>query len=232
MKSLSIAIACLLWQPAVALSQDIVRATDPFDEHVLERSQVSTEIVMGVMLTGPGGDGKSPILGMELPKAWVPPQGESPAMFCVRVTSKDGRYASTNAYRVMPGAKTGLRRDIDFPSEKLEFLKMREAAVRVTRGDCHERPNEFALALWSAEEAPSEFLSVFLNAGGQRAAVASDDYAAHCIDETEEAGLKYTARCKFPVAKLNRGGSTTLYFTVNRNRTAEHFQIAVVTPEP
>ncbi|MEY9626289.1 hypothetical protein [Sinorhizobium fredii] len=232
MKRFLIAIACLLWQPAAALSQDIVLATDPFDEHVLDRSKVSTEIVMGVMLTGPGGDGKSPILGMELPQAWVP-SGGAPTMICVRVTSKNGRYTSTNAYRIMPHAETG-RRPIDFPSAALDFLEQNEAAVRITRGDCHERPAEFAPALWSAE-GPGESLHVFLNAGGQRASVASDGpdgYAAQCVDETEEIGLKYSARCEFPAAKLKPGGSTTLYFTVNRNRTAEHFQIDVVTPKP
>lgn len=224
------AAACLLWHPLAAAAQDIVLSEPPLREELLPRSKVSTEIVMGVMLTGTGGDGKPPALAMSLPQAWVPEAGSATAI-CVRVTSKNGRYTATNGYDIRPAARAGLQ-PLDFNSAQKAFLRDHEAAVRISRGDCQARPKEFAPALWAGDE--TEELQVFLNAGGQRAAIASDgpgDFTAYCDDESEETGLKYTARCKVPLKNLNPDGPTTLFFTVNRNRTAERFQIDVVLPE-
>lgn len=185
---------------------------------------------MGVMLTGTGGDGKPPQLAMSLPESWVPEEGPGSAI-CVRVTSKNGRYAAANVYDIRPSATPG-RHPLDFNSANLDFLRDNEAAVRISRGTCQARASEFVPALWTGEE--MEGLQVILNAGGERAAVASDgpgDFTAWCDDVSEESGLKYTARCTVPLANLNAGGATALFFTVNRNRTAEHFQIDVVLPE-
>lgn len=226
----TMAAVFFLWQPIACAAQDIVLAEPPLREELLPRSKVSTEIVMGVMLTGTGGDGKPPALAMTLPDSWVPEGGNETAI-CVRVTSKNGRYTATNAYSIQPTAKPG-RQALDFNSARMDFLRDNEAAVRVTRGDCQARPQEFVPALWAGDE--SNDLLVFLNAGGQKAAVASDgpgDFAAYCEDESEETGLKFTARCRVPLQNLNPGGTTALFFTVNRNRTPEHFQIDVVLPE-
>jgi hypothetical protein len=222
---------CLLWHPLASVAQDVVLAKPPLREELLPRSKVSTEIVMGVMLTGTGGDGKLPALAMTLPDRWVP-KGDSETSICARVTSKNGRYTATNTYRIRPAAKAG-RQPLDFNSKKLDFLRENEAAVRITLGDCQSRPKQFAPALWTGDVSGGS-LHVFLNAGGQQAAVAADgpgDFSAYCADESEDTGLKYTARCDIPLEKLNPHGPTTLFFTVNRNRTAEHFQIDVVLPE-
>lgn len=222
--------ACFVWQPLSCAAQDIVLAEPPLREELLPRSKVSTEIVMGVMLSGTGGDGKPPQLAMTLPDSWVPEEIPGTAI-CVRVTSKNGRYTATNAYFVNPTAAAG-RQTLDFDTTKTDFLRDNQAAVRISRGDCQARSKEFAPALWAGDR--SDSLQVFLNAGGQRAAVASDgpgNYSAYCEDESEETGLKYTARCEVPLENLNPEGATALFFTVNRNRTAEHFQIDVVLPK-
>ena len=229
MKIAIVTVSLALW-PYSSASQDFILLHSEFNEELLTRSKVSTEIVIGVMLTGAGGEGRAPALAMAVPTSWKP-AGDDPTVVCARVTSKNGLYTATNAYRISSGLSARMV-PLQYPTEEGDFLTENESVVRITLGDCAGQARTFAAALWEAE-ARAKHLNVFLNAGGQPAAVASDgpgEFAANCIDESEGDALKYTARCEIPLANLNLEKATTLFFSVKRHRTVERFQIEVVVP--
>lgn len=225
-------ILALLLRPGNAQeTHEKIQLASDLEEQLLSLSKINTEIVMGVMLTGAGGDGNLPQLKMAVPSSWKP-VGNDPTLVCARITSKNGLYSATNVYHVSAGLSEKVV-SLEYPSKHKKFLSNNPAVVRITLGDCSVRSRTFAAALWEAD-ASDKTLNVFLNATGQPAAVASDgpgDFKANCIDESEESGLKYTARCEVPFANLNRKKPTALFFSVKRNRTVEPFQIDVVMPE-
>jgi hypothetical protein len=224
-------ILALLLRPGNAQeTYEEIQLDSDFEEQLLPRSKINTEVVMGVMLTGAGGDGNLPQLKMAVPNSWKP-AGNDPTLVCARITSKNGLYSATNVYRLSAGLS---RKEVPlkYPTKYKNFLSNNPAVVRITLGDCSVRPRTFAAALWDAH-ASDKTLNVFLNAAGQPAAVALDgpsDFRANCIDESEESGLKYTTRCEVPFANLKRAGPTTLFFSVKRSRTVERFQIDIIIP--
>jgi len=233
LKCVPILIASVLFQSSAAFAADVVLLSKPFDDHLFKDSQVNGDIIVGVMLTGTGGDGKMPVPRMDVPSSWLPSEGETTKV-CVHVVAKNGRFVSENVYGIEHGARVAEQR-LEFPTRYPDYLKSHGAAVRISRGDCSQDPTEFAPAYWTETESSkvSFFLDVYLNAGGNHASVASDGpggYAGQCDNIAEGEGLKYTALCRIPLGNLNKGDRTALFFAVNRNSTVERFQADVVLP--
>ncbi len=210
------------------MAQQLTLKSD-FEEQVLPRAKVTTDVVMGVMMTADDAEGD--------PAVWsvIPPQatdwGEG---LCLRVTSRDGTYESTNEYAVPDDVAPPVA-PVEYPTAQRRKLRGSVAVVRATLGSCLGRSTVFVPVYWkTAPTDEAQNLRVFLNTGGQNAQVATaSDYRAVCQDVPEGQGIKYTAICEIPgdALVLSDTGTAELYFKISRNREVERVQIEVVAAQ-
>lgn len=182
-------VAALLTVPSEASAQTLDHATGPkaFRETVLEAARISGSLLVGAQNQGPSEDGVS--LGAHVPGAWA---GET---VCSRVATVDGLYEAANPYRV-PDDWSGGSADIPHPTAHTDRLtgQPRDAiGVRVSRGACDVRPEEFAIGRWGEATPEVSLLINSLNADAVFAYVG--DGPVRCDPVELHGRSAYDTRC-------------------------------------
>lgn len=209
-----------------------------FQERLDKHGRVSGDIVIGVMI----GPTDSTVSMVDLaPRATADvtvttlPTADIQD-YCVRITSKDGRFEAENTYPVTATS----------PSSGLSFLyggvhatalKSMTAVSLVKLGHCGDRTEVIVPSTWAdiATEPQGRALHVFVNSAGNPTGVAvgSDPGYTECADVADATTLKYTAACVLPLDLLRseqRAGKVDLTFYVTRSLGEEVFDLAIALP--
>lgn len=143
MRVLVIFAALAVSSPAV-LAQEAELATNPFNEILHERAQISGPALTGV-LGEVSRDTEAPLLSAHIPAGWTE--------ICTSVISADGLYEARNDYRI-PDGWAGGTINLPYPTQRLERLSALEGgtvAVLTRQGNCSAPENRFAVAYWRSE---------------------------------------------------------------------------------
>lgn len=132
-----------VWSQGV-LAQEAELATDPFNEVLHERSQISGPALTGV-LGEIARDSEAPLLSAHIPAGWTE--------ICTSVLSADGLYEARNDYRI-PNGWAGGTINLPYPTQRLERLNTLDGgtvAVLTRQGNCSAPENKFAIAYWRSD---------------------------------------------------------------------------------
>lgn len=137
-------VATLALSLQAVLAQEAELATNPFNEILHERAQIS-----GPALTGVLGEvvsaSEAPLLSAHIPAGW--------REICTSVLSADGLYEARNDYRI-PDGWSGGTINLPYPTQRLDRLSSLEGgtiAVLTRQGNCSAPENRFAIAYWRSE---------------------------------------------------------------------------------
>jgi hypothetical protein len=151
------------------------------------------------------------------------PAGASAKALCVKLTSKDARYWSLNAYRG-PDGKAAIAR-LETKSKFADDLAQRYraddfASRAIAAADCTEDTDGPLLAVTPPGAIARDVLVVHVNAVGARAAVKLTDKAgkalatAACAQAPRDSTIAFTEICEIPLAGLRISGAARLQTTL------------------
>lgn len=221
----------------------IVRLGDNFVERFEDRGRVRGDIIMGAMLGALNAEDLPDVMPRSsghVMVAALPARADltTPRDFCVRLSSKDGRFEAENTYRIrhtepLPGGP--------FPYEGAYDEEVKEMAVvtTVSDGACGNRVETVIPTTW-ADGLPDGHdiaLHLFVNAAGNAAFVeVGSAEAITCQDVTDENTLKYTASCRITPATLDANrtgdGRVPMNIVVSRMLGEDVFPISIYWPKP
>lgn len=221
----------------------IARVGADFVERFEEFGRVRGDIVMGTMLGLPESTGSpdAPPRANGDVAVSVLPTADADAtarLFCVRLSSKDGRFESENTYEVThprpePGAP------FPYEGEHDEIVQSKKIVSNISLGPCGNRVETIIPSNWAdaGKIGPERALYLFLNSAGNPAFVEIDGAPlVECRDISDEETLKYTAACLLPAATLDaqRGsdGQVPVTVIVSRMLGEDTFPIRIFWPEP
>lgn len=152
--------------------------------------------------------------------------GPAPATarnLCVKLTSKDARYWSLNAYRGLSGKAefSRLETKSKFADELAQRYKADDFAVRaVASTDCTEDTDGALIPVAPPGAVSRDALVVFVNAVGSRASVKLTDKAGKqlamgaCAPAPRDSTIAFTEICDIPLAGLKLTGAARLSTTL------------------
>jgi len=201
---------------------------------------VRGDIIMGAMLGTAEADTLPDVSPRSSGDVEVPalPQGGGSRDFCVRLSSKDGRFEAENTYRVMhdkvrPGAP------FPYDGDYADVVESLTAVSNVSLGPCGNRVETVIPSFWT-DEAPSRLdrgVHLFVNAAGNTALVEIPGAPLiECQDVTDPETLKYTAACYIAGTTLDAhrqdDGRVPMTIFISRRLGEDDFPISIYWPHP
>ncbi len=177
----------------------------------------SSHVVVGLHVGRGAGRFRLDDLAIALPRS-VPAK-----TFCVKLTSKDARYWSLNAYKGADG-KTGLEKletRSKFADDLAQKYKSDDFATRaIVSPDCTEDSDGPLVAVMPPGAVAEDVLVVYVNAVGSRAGMRLLDKdgkslaTGTCAPAARDSTIAFTEICEIPLAGLKTTASARLQTTL------------------